>query len=382
MIRVLFVVPTLGVGGVERALLTVLQRLDRQRFEPALCVLADVPTGVELPRGIPVIFLKRRSRWSFGRLVLGLRRLLTGGRYDVAVGFSGVANFALLGAARVTRARVGLVVTEHIAPTSMYGGPEEPFGWIKNLLIRILYPRADRVVAVSQGVAGELESVYGLRRDQLAVVHTPVELAEIPKLATADIPDWPAGDVVVSVGRLTKQKNHQLLLHALARLAEPPAAVIVGDGPERAHLEALAQELGLGCVVFVGATDNPYPYIASANLFALPSRFEGFGIVLVEALALGRPIVATDCSFGPAEILCGGEYGVLVPVDDADALAAAISGLLTDPERLRTFAERGPARAAELAANTTVRELEREIENAALPPTNRQVPPGGGQEHR
>lgn len=351
----LVVVPTLGLGGVERALASVLKNLDRSRFAPQLCVLGSATGELVPPADVSVIALGRRSRWGFLLLVARLRRTIDDRRPDVVLTFSGTANLVALAAARKRRVHA-LVITEHIAPTHMYTSVEEPVGWLKRVLIRKLYPRADAVVAVSRGIADELVRDYGIDEDLVTVIHTPVEIDRLTELAQEEPAIWPvANPVVVSVGRLTPQKNHELLLEALRDV--DCSAVIVGDGPERERLDGLAGNLG-GRVVLVGEDSNPYRYVARADVFVLSSRFEGFGVVIVEALALGIPVVSTDCDFGPREILDHGRYGVLVESENAEALATALRALLSDPVRRQTLAASAPARAAEYEGARATSELE------------------------
>jgi glycosyltransferase involved in cell wall biosynthesis len=167
---------------------------------------------------------------------------------------------------------------------------------------------------------------------------------------------------VVGVGRLAPVKGFDLLIraHATARAAGADHILrLIGEGPHRAELEALVRELGVqDSVDFTGFQANPLPDLAAADLFVLSSRFEGSGgLVLLEALALGVPIVAVDCPSGPRRLLSDGRYGRLVPSEDVDALAAALVEYVKDPEPLRTLAAQGPQRAADFDPATTAREL-------------------------
>jgi glycosyltransferase involved in cell wall biosynthesis len=197
--------------------------------------------------------------------------------------------------------------------------------------VRRLYPKAGAVIAVSEGVRRDLTERVGLRHPNVLVIHNAVITPDIlgrageavthPWLATKDRP------VVISAGRLARQKDYATLLRAFARLHGRVAArlIILGEGPERGPLEALARQLGIADHVDLpGFVTNPYSWIARADLFALSSGWEGFGNVLAEALALGRPIVATDCPGGPREILQDGRFGTLVPIGDVAALAEAL----------------------------------------------------------
>ena len=205
-------------------------------------------------------------------------------------------------------------------------------------LARWLYPRAEAIVGVSDGVARDVERCFALPAGRVRTIYNPIVDATLAERAAAVCPHpwFTAGDVpvLVTVGRLHPQKDHAGLLEAVRRVREkrPVRLVIFGEGPERDRLEALRRQLGLEQAVDLpGVTDNPYAAMSRAALFVLSSRFEGLPTVLVEALACGCPAVATDCPDGPAEILDRGRYGQLVPVGDAVGLAEAILTALDRP---------------------------------------------------
>lgn len=214
--------------------------------------------------------------------------------------------------------------------------------------IRRLYPRANGIIASSIGVAEDIIAISGIDPAKVHVASNPVVTPALQSQALATPTHVWFHDggppVVISVGRLTRQKDFPTLLRAFAivRAQRALRLLILGEGEERAALTRLVRELGLeGCVDLPGFNDNPYAHMAHAALFVLSSAWEGFGNVLVEAMALGLPIVSTDCRSGPREILGEGEYGRLVPVGDEAAMAPAIIGTIDappDPERQRSAA--------------------------------------------
>ena len=247
-------------------------------------------------------------------------------------------------AKRTARSRARLVVSEH---NDFREAPAiKP---VEHALLRRLgpwiYGSADAVVGVSRGVIDSLQECASLPAERCTVIHNPIRpVAEAPpEPEDAPLFAWWEGarHRLVAIGTLKEQKGFDVLLDAVARLpAEVDARlVILGEGPLRAALEGKVAALGLGeRVRLPGFRANPYAFLRRAHLFVLSSRWEGFGNVVVEALAGGVPVVATDCRSGPAEILEDGRFGTLVAVDDPDALAGAVTRALAtdhDPEALR-----------------------------------------------
>jgi len=228
-------------------------------------------------------------------------------------------------------------------------------------LVRRFYPRADAVIAVSQGVADDLVAAVNLPPERVTAVYNPVVGPDIAEKAAQPI-DHPwfaegAPPVVLGVGKLKPQKDFTTLLHAFAKLrAQRPARlVILGEGEQRGELEQLAQTLGIGGdVALPGFVENPFPYMARASLFVLSSRFEGLPGVLIQALACGCPSVSTDCPSGPAEILDNGRYGPLVAVGDAEGLAQAMADTLAAPLPKEVLRERAAFFSTGRAADNTL----------------------------
>jgi glycosyltransferase involved in cell wall biosynthesis len=222
----------------------------------------------------------------------------------------------------------------------------------------MIYPRADGVIAVSRGVADDTLAITGLPPERVAVVRNPVITPALYDQAGAPCehpwmtrPDRP---VIVAAGRLTRQKDFATLIRAFARLhaRRPCRLIILGEGSLRRVLERLAVQLSLADDLDMpGFVADPYPFLARAHLFVLSSAWEGSPNVLTEALALGTPVVATDCPSGPREILEGGRVAPLVPVGDDRALAEAMAAVLEAPPS----AESLRAAAAEYTAAASAR---------------------------
>lgn len=211
--------------------------------------------------------------------------------------------------------------------------------WWSIRKLRSLYSRADGYIAVSRGIADDLVDTLRLPRDSVHVLPNPTIAESIFDLAEEE-PEHPwfgekkGPPVLLGIGGLRRQKNFECLVRAFAsvRSERPCRLVILGDGRQRDRLLRLATELGVAADLDIpGWQPNPYSYMARASAFVLPSLWEGSPNVLVEAAALGIPLVASDCLSGPREILADGKYGELVPADHVSALAAAIRRSLDHP---------------------------------------------------
>lgn len=215
--------------------------------------------------------------------------------------------------------------------------------------MRYWYPRADAVIAPSRGLGEELHREAGVSPARLHVIENPIVTPVFDVLAAEPLRDeWfapGAPPVILAAGSLEPRKDFATLLRAFATLRAHRSCrlVILGEGRERSRLESLANELGVADVVRLpGYETNPYRYMSRASAFVLCSRREGSGAVLVEALACGTPVIATDCPVGPAEILRDGAVGPLVSMGDVAGLADAIEKTLSqppDPARLRASVE-------------------------------------------
>lgn len=316
-------VPDLTGGGAERVMLNLAHGFVQRGISVDLVLASARGEYLEYVQdGVTIHDLGvRRASSSIAPLVHYLRH----NQPDALISALGQANIAALAAKRLSTTRVPVLVTEHQS-----FDPERERGFRRSLfprLARWLYPGA-KVVAVSEGVADSLAAYTGLPRRDITVINNPVLTEQLRALSSEPLPADAVKPYLLGMGRLTAQKNFPLLLEAFSRVAEQRPEhrlLVLGEGPDRAALEAEAARLGLEeRVSFPGFINNPYPYLREAAAFVLSSDWEGLPTVLIEALALGVPVVSTDCDSGPREILDGGRLGQLVPVGDAGALAEAM----------------------------------------------------------
>jgi len=214
------------------------------------------------------------------------------------------------------------------------------------------YRRPDHIVAVSDGLRRRLTDDLGVPPGRVSVIPNPVDLARIQAEARRPAPEYATGDFVLGVGRLTASKGFDLLIRAAARLSHerrPIRLVILGDGEERESLSRLVRQLGIEHLVTMpGYEPSPWRLMSRAVAVAVPSRQEGFSNVIVEAMACGASVVATECH-GPREIVSSGVNGSLVPVGDEQALRQALVELLDDPKRREHYREGALRRAQDYA---------------------------------
>lgn len=331
-LKLFVLIASLEVGGAQRLVVDLLNRFDRTRVRPSLVLSrAKGPFIERIPGDCPIFDLGRRSKWDFPLLAIRLCRLIRKERPDAILSVLIHANILSWVASSLSNEKVSIIMSEHIAVEHYLRSSR----WMAMIMTRKIYPRADRMIAVSEGVGKELVTHWGIPEEKIEVIYNPVDLDHIRKLGQDSLETRlnSSGPVIVSVGRFTAQKGFSYLLRAFARLRStmPATLVLVGDGEDRVKLQQLARELGIwSSVVWPGYDPNPYRWMSRANLFVLSSLYEGFGIVITEAMALGIPVVATDCPHGPAEILRSGQDGILVPPADDRLLAEAMARVLTD----------------------------------------------------
>lgn len=324
-----FLLPNLGGGGAERVALTLAKAFIERGHEVDLVVMERSGQLLDaVPPGVRLIELKaKRVR----NVVRPLIRYLRERRPDaIQVSMWPLTIMGII-AARASRVPIRVVVSDHVAYSA-------PFLSLRQLRLlcwsaRLAYPLADYRVVVSERAADDLAALTGIARSSLDVIYNPIDVPR--QLAPTDEAEraWRGpGPRIITIGSLKSQKNHALLLRAFAKLQHKYAQlVILGDGPLRSGLERLAAELDIvDRVSMPGFRVDPWPYLASADLFALSSDYEGFPLALAEAMHAGLKIVSTDCVSGPSEMLEGGLYGRLVPTGDVDALAGAIDTALAE----------------------------------------------------
>ncbi len=367
--RLAFFIPHLHGGGAERVTVSLIKGLVARGF-PVDLVLVNRGEGAyqkEIPQRCRIVDLRaRRALTSIPAFIRYLKRE----RPRVVITALTHVNVAALIARALSRVRVPLIVTEHSAFSASHPYAErQSTARFLPPLMRWLYPKADFVVGVSQGVIDDLKRVLRFDSEKFRVIYNPIVDEELLRKAQEplDHPWFQEGEppVILAAGRLHISKDFPNLLRAfsLVRKEIPSRLVILGEGEERKELENLAQELGIHEHLHLpGFVENPYKYMKHATVFVLSSQWEGFGNVLVEAMACGCPVVSTDCPSGPREILRDGEYGVLVPPKDPEKLAQGILRVLENQDLRRELSEKGKKRSLDFTVEKAVEGYVRLVE--------------------
>lgn len=347
--RVAFYVPSLTGGGAQQVTVNLANGLVKR--DMAVDLVVSYRTGALLEQVVDAVSIvdlgtPRVPVVGVGASVPAFVRYLQRENPDVVFSQMHYANVVSVLSHRLAGREGSLVLTEH----TIFGRPNHGKDELVFALAKRLYRYADHVIAVSSGVAESVHDCVGIPSEQLTVMNNPVVTDTLREDAEAAVDHpWltsPDVTVVLGVGRLVPDKDFSTLLEAVARASRTDPSlrlVVLGKGPRREALQRLAVDLEVDDRLSLpGYVANPYAYMRRADVFALSSRREGLPTALIEAMACGCPVVSTDCRSGPREVLAGGAYGPLVPVGEADALAAGILDVLRDPpstERLRERAD-------------------------------------------
>lgn len=319
---------------------------ERDEFDITLALLDDEPAAYAPPDWVKV--KQFDCRGSLLRSVLAVRKLRDEVKPDVTVSFLTRANLA-----NIVNASVPCIVSERANTAAHLGGGVR--GATSRALVRAFYPNATRVVAVSEGVAQELLENYSVPGDRLITIANPVDVDAIQAKARESSELEIEGPYIVAAGRLQKSKNFDMLIRAYAALDADRKLVIMGEGAERANLMNTIAECGVtDRVLLPGFVSNPFAVMRGADMFVLSSNSEGFPNAMVEAMAIGVPVIATNCASGPSEILAEvardqitkltfAEHGVIVPPNSPALMAEALRAMC-DPERRQAYGKKATAR--------------------------------------
>jgi glycosyltransferase involved in cell wall biosynthesis len=317
MKKIILIVPSLIKGGVER-IVSILSK-ELFKYYQVYVVIYHGPVEYEIKGQLinletPTGSLWRKIKNTFYR-VMKLKKLIKDISPDYIVSFMGNLQPILT--------FKPMIVSIHCNT--------DFFHFYRKIFLKTIYklPNVKKIITVSQGIEKKLNNNYNLKKTK--TIYNPIDLKLIKQKLLAQKPV--AFDYILAVGRLSRPKGFDILLKAFAKsdLKSKVKLIILGEGKERKNLEKLMFELCLGGQVLLsGIVDNPFIYMKYANFFILPSKYEGFPNVLLEALACETPVIATNCETGPSEIIENEKNGLLIPVEDEKALKEAMEKLFHD----------------------------------------------------
>ncbi len=339
--RVAIMLYRLKFGGAERVMLTLAEAFIKRGLIVDLVLLFYDAKGEFLastPDGINIINLDAPGMLKAAKQ---LSHYIDRHKPDSIIANGDRCTMAAYLARKRTSIQPRILTVVHndlIGPLSLVSPKHRFLAKIKKIPMSYIYPKLDKVVAVSNGVADSIAKFLNYPRKAIEVIYNPIDIEGIREKAKEptnhpwfDKKDRP---IIISVGRLSPEKDFPTLIKAFALLSEktPARLVIIGEGLERPYLERLIEELGIGdSVALLGFQDNPYKFVKRADLFVMSSIFEGLPTVLLEAMAIGTPIVSTDCPSGPAELLAQHPERI-VPMRNPNKLAAAILSNMNNGE--------------------------------------------------
>jgi len=402
--KILFIIDSLGGGGAERVLTNIVNGIDRKKYKPIVCLSMGKRVDFSIKEDVDVCNLEpiydihqvRRYRRFVRRIVFfrTIRCLLTGKKlfdrkrlYNILIEFCPLIiglrsivkrycpdlimtvlfNSSLIGSlyCQFYRDSTLLCTSDH---NTLSLEIRRLFPLFEFILPKIVLSRADRYVAVSEGVKSDLIDLYDYPSNQIDTIYNGIEIDMIhfdgTKPLSADIPSetiFKSGPVIVTVGRLTLQKAQDVLLRAFHMVLTRCDCnlVIIGEGERLEELQRLVSDLRIDRnVFFLGWRHDVYSIMSKCDVFVLSSLYEAFPMVLLEAMALGLPVVSTNCPYGPVETLAGGIYGTLVPTGDVQALAGVLVDLVNDKQKRDEMGERSCVRARDFSSDSMIAQYE------------------------
>lgn len=360
-IRVIFIIPEFRCGGAERTVINIVNHINRDKFVPILVVFNKRgPLKCLLHDDIEVISLNSsRVRYSIIKLSFVIFKV----KPHVIMSTIRYVNVGTVFSCLLFRSKISVLVRETNDFTSAGINPNN---W-KEKVVGWCYRRAHGVIALSNGVRQDILERYNVAPQRVVTIYNPIDI-EMVKESMQDSfignelnnPKWENKIKIVAVGSLIYQKGFDLLIRALAMVPQLPCVLwIIGDGLEINNLNDLTSKLGVDHqVTFLGFKENPFVWMSNADLFVLPSRWEGFGHVIVEAMVCGVPVLSTRCKSGPDEIISHGVNGLLCDPNSVSSLAKGIEAMVKNFEKRKGYVTNGTETVKRFAVRKIVSEYE------------------------
>jgi glycosyltransferase involved in cell wall biosynthesis len=329
--KIILYAASLRGGGAERVMVTLANGFSELGYNVKFVLVKKVGEYLdEVSDKVEIVDLGCSRVLSS---ILPFSRYLRNENPDAVISTQSHVNIAAICAKLLSNNNAKIFVREANTPSisSLNGNFVSK---IISFMLHFFYSKADKIICPSEGVSEDLKRHYKIESKK-KVIANAMDIQKILGKSQQDIfipKEFDASSpFILAVGRLSKQKNFPLLIHAffLVRNKIDARLVILGEGEDRQDLEALVKELGLSQYVYMpGFVENPFAYMKKSSVFVLSSLWEGLPNVLIQAMIVGTPVVATDCPSGPKQILENGKWGKLVPVGDVQEMASAILDVL------------------------------------------------------
>ncbi len=378
-------ITSLGGGGAERVASELSLNLDPNVKRRIITLTNEISYASDMPPLSMNFNLKKQNligqqlKYIYFILLgsIKYRKIINKYKPDISMSFLSLDNFINV-LSNIGNKETKVIVSNHGILSMRFRNSLSDR--LTKFLIKILYYQADLLITVSKGIREELIREFNIDPENIKLIYNPVNIEKIKYLAEEEVNDeWFDGEIpiLITMGRLAKQKGHWHLIRAFSKVRERKECklVIRGNGELEPYLEKLVRDLDLtNDVKFLGWQNNPFKYISKSSIFILSSLWESFGLVIVEAMACGCPVIATDCKYGPSEILDNGKFGILTPNMDGKFYKASdpltpeehyfanqIIRLLEDEDLRREYSEKARKRANDFDKKT-VKEYENMIQ--------------------
>ncbi len=342
--KIAFRISAMGFGGAERVFLSVADGLSKLYRIDIHFVVDAIGKGeteaIAIEKGYKLIGLNSKRTLQ---TIVPLKDYLEREQPDILISAYPDTNFAALISKKIANTQCKVIVSEHAPLREHWKNVSFIRKILLNIYVRLGYRLANHILAVSKGLNNELIT-FGLPSKKISFIHNPVRFSTAKEPSHQPLTDSKKVKTIIAVGRISRAKDYLTLLKAFHHIyREVNAKLLIVGGfyeiAEKQRLDHFIQEHQLSdAVTFTGFTENVQSHYESADVFALSSAWEGFGNVLVEAMAFGLPIVSTNCHYGPPEILNEGKFGKLVPVGDWQAMAVALKQTLNQLDQVDSAA--------------------------------------------
>ncbi|SER70898.1 glycosyltransferase [Psychrobacillus sp. OK032] len=357
-IKVLVFLFQLNGGGAERTVVNIINKLDTDIYDIVL-VLGNDKNNVYIDLISDRVKIKFLYCNKLRNCLFRLRKCIIEENPTLIFTTMNPNNLMVLFAKILSFKSIPVIIRE--ANNRTQSGKVTKFN---KFITTIFYNTSNKVVALSQGVSEDLIENFKIKTDKIKVIYNPVDIDNINILKNEIVEDIEINKnekLIISVGRLEEQKDFSTLIKAFSLVLEKINAklIILGIGSQEKMLKELCVNLGIeDKVLFLGFKENPQKYVKSSDLFVLTSKWEGFGHVIVESMAVGTPVVVTDCKSGPFEIIKDNKYGLLTEVENFQEVAKKIIAMLENDEMRSWYSKQGLKRSSDFNSNLIVKEYE------------------------